>query len=54
MLLNDFVDYLCNESHDLHQLTDIPGSIGGAIYGNTGAYEKEIKDILELATVIDK
>ena len=35
------------------ELAGIPGTIGGAIKMNAGAYKKEIKDILESATVID-
>ena len=35
------------------ELSGIPGTIGGAIKMNAGAYKKEIKDILESATVID-
>lgn len=41
-----------------HQLTGlefacgIPGSIGGALYMNAGAYEGQISDIIESATVI--
>lgn len=31
----------------------IPGSVGGAIYMNAGAYGKEIKDVLKSVTVID-
>lgn len=32
----------------------IPGSVGGALYMNAGAYGGEIKDILVTATVVDK
>lgn len=32
----------------------IPGSIGGAIYMNAGAYGSEIKDVLESAMVLDE
>jgi len=33
--------------------TGIPGSVGGAVYMNAGAYGGEIKDIIESATVYD-
>ena len=32
----------------------IPGTIGGAIYMNAGAYNKEMKDIVKEATIIDE
>lgn len=31
----------------------IPGSVGGAVWMNAGAYGKEMKDIVEEATVVD-
>jgi UDP-N-acetylmuramate dehydrogenase len=34
-------------------LTGIPGTIGGALRMNAGAYEREIKDIFTSATVLD-
>lgn len=34
-------------------LSGIPGTLGGAIYMNAGAYGGEIKDIIESATYID-
>lgn len=32
----------------------IPGSVGGAVYMNAGAYGGEVKDIIESATVVDQ
>lgn len=32
----------------------IPGSVGGAVYMNAGAYGGEIKDVLEYCEVVDK
>lgn len=32
----------------------IPGSVGGALFMNAGAYGGEVKDVLESATVVDK
>lgn len=31
----------------------IPGSVGGAVYMNAGAYVGEVKDVIESATVVD-
>ncbi len=39
---------------DLEFLSGIPGSIGGAVRMNAGAYEAEIKDVLLTATAIDR
>lgn len=32
----------------------IPGSVGGALYMNAGAYGGEIKDVLKCATIVDR
>lgn len=32
----------------------IPGSVGGAVYMNAGAYGGEVKDVIESATVVDQ
>jgi len=32
----------------------IPGTVGGAVYMNAGAYDSEIKDVFEWAEVLDK
>jgi len=39
--------------HGLESLTGIPGSVGGAIYGNAGAYGTCIGDVLVAADVLD-
>lgn len=52
-LLQDLVDEATNNRVNIHQWSDIPGSIGGSIYGNAGAYGKEIKDHLVSALVYD-
>ncbi|MCI8729073.1 MAG: UDP-N-acetylmuramate dehydrogenase [Clostridia bacterium] len=36
----------------LEFMTGIPGSVGGGIFMNAGAYESEIKDVIEYADVI--
>lgn len=36
------------------ELSGIPGSVGGAVVMNAGAYGREVKDILLSATVLDK
>ena len=35
------------------ELSGIPGTLGGAIYMNAGAYQREIKDVLESVTYLD-
>jgi len=42
-----------NNLSGLEFISGVPGSIGGAIYMNAGAYNKEIKDILVKALIID-
>lgn len=44
---------LQNEISGFEELSGIPGTIGGAIKMNAGAYGKEIKDIVEEVTAID-
>lgn len=43
-----------SELGGLEFISGIPGSLGGAIYMNAGAYNKEIKDILVKALIMDE
>lgn len=44
-LLQEFVDYtIAHGLSGLQKLTGIPGTIGGAVYGNAGAYGQSISD----------
>lgn len=46
-ILQDLVDYSIEHGlFGLHKLTGIPGTVGGAIYGNAGAYGQTISDYL--------
>lgn len=38
----------------LEFISGVPGSVGGAIYMNAGAYNREIKDILVKALILDE
>ncbi len=45
---------LSNELTGIEAISGIPGTIGGAIYMNAGAYGTEIKDVLKSVTFINE
>jgi len=53
-LLDDIVRFsIYNDLSGMENLSGIPGSIGGAVFMNAGAFNTEIKDIIDYAKVID-
>lgn len=52
-ILMDLVRFYERESYDISELSYIPGTVGGAIYNNAGAYGLEISDILIGANIIN-
>lgn len=53
-VLQDLVDYTIASGFDgLHRMTGIPGTVGGAVYGNAGAYGQTISDHLEEVIAFD-
>lgn len=52
--LGDLVKFsLDNNLEGLESLTDIPGTVGGALYGNAGAFGRTISDIVEKVKVLN-
>lgn len=46
--LQDLVDYsIAQGLSGLHKLTGIPGTVGGAVFGNAGAYGQTISDYID-------
>ena len=53
-VLNDLVLYSCNNGlAGMEKMSLIPGTVGGAIYGNAGAFEREMADSIEEAEIYD-
>ncbi len=53
--LSELVDFACdNALTGCEFLSGIPGTFGGAVYGNAGAYGKGVGDLLVMAKLIDK
>ena len=51
----DFIDYMKEKNHSgLENLAGIPGSLGGLVYMNGGAYGTEIFDCIEEVEVVDE
>lgn len=53
--LHGVVRYACREGlAGLEKMAWIPGSIGGAVYGNAGAYGAALGDVVKSVTVFDR
>jgi len=53
-VLQDLVGYTITHGlSGIHKLTGIPGTVGGAVYGNAGAYGQTISDHLTEVTAYD-
>ncbi|HCB23394.1 UDP-N-acetylenolpyruvoylglucosamine reductase [Candidatus Daviesbacteria bacterium RIFCSPLOWO2_02_FULL_38_18] len=54
-LLQDLVNYSIEHGlAGLQKLTGIPGTVGGAVYGNAGAYGQTISDYITHAVILSK
>lgn len=54
ILIQDFIDYVIDKGYaGIEKMSGIPGSVGGAIYGNAGAYGQTISDCLTKVTAFD-
>ena len=53
-MLNKLANELSNKGYTgIEWATGIPGTIGGAIYGNAGAYKSSMSEILVDVTLLD-
>ena len=51
----DFIEYMKEKNHSgLENLAGIPGSLGGLVYMNGGAYGTEIFDCIEEVEIVDE
>jgi len=54
-VLDDLALYCVNEGLEgLNYTTGIPGTVGGAVAGNAGAWGKQVGDVLKSALVLDR
>lgn len=52
-ILQDLVDYsIAHGLSGLQKLTGIPGTVGGAVYGNAGAYGQTISDYINSVVIL--
>lgn len=52
--LSQLIDYLVPFGYDLSSLAGIPSTVGGATYGNAGAYGMEFGNIISKCHILDK